>query len=38
MYVNITEDGVSTCLWVLPRLENIVRTRITKKSECRALD
>lgn len=38
MYVNVIEDGVSKCLWVLPKLENIVLTRIVKKRDCSALD
>lgn len=33
MYISVVEDGVSQCLWVLPRLENIVRTRVFKKRE-----
>jgi len=38
MYVNVIEDGVSRCLWVLPRLENIVLSRIVKKRDCPVLD
>jgi len=33
MYISIVEDGVSKCFWVLPKLENIVRTRVLKKRE-----
>lgn len=38
MYINVTEDGVSKCLWVLPKLENIVLTRIIKKHGSSDLD
>jgi len=33
MYVNVVEDGNHKCLWVLPKLENILRTHILNKQE-----
>jgi len=33
MYVNVVDDGVSKCLWVLPKLENIVRTHVLKQRD-----